>query len=91
MISHAVETTVAEIHREHGALAQVRAELARLIAVTEDGYRRAETLALNPDLDDGGLRLGALVFVPPGGRNAGTVCESLRAEATAREEPPPRR
>ncbi len=54
-IRHAVETVVAEIYREQDILATTRAELAALTAATDDGYRRAEFLAMNPDLDDDGL------------------------------------
>ena len=54
-ISHAVETVVAEIYREHDFLAKTRAELAALTTATDVGYRRAKFLAMNPDLDDEGL------------------------------------
>lgn len=54
-IRHAVETVVAEIYREQDILAKTRAELTALTAATEDGYRRAEFLAINPHLDDEGL------------------------------------
>lgn len=54
-IRHAVETVVAEIHREHELVETLQAELVRLTAATEEGYRRVEFLALNPDLDDDGL------------------------------------
>ena len=54
-IHHAVETVVSEIYREQNVLTETRAELAALTAATDDGYRRAEFLAMNPDLDDEGL------------------------------------
>jgi len=54
-IHHAVETVIAEIYREHDALLKTRAELAVLTSATDDGYRRADFLAMNPDLDDEGL------------------------------------
>lgn len=54
-IGHAVETVVSEIYRERDALAETQAELDRLTVATRDGYRRAEFLAMNPDLDDEGL------------------------------------
>lgn len=54
-ISHAVATVLGELHAENQHLARARAELASLTAATEDGYRRAEFLAMNPDLDDEGL------------------------------------
>ena len=54
-IRHAVETVVAEIHREHDVLAKTRAELGVLTTATDYGYRQAEFLAMNPDLDDEGL------------------------------------
>lgn len=54
-ISHAVETVVAAIYREHEALSEARNELARLTMETDDGYRRADFLAMNPDLDGDGL------------------------------------
>lgn len=45
-----------ELHAENQHLARARAELAKVsTAATEDGYRRAESLAMNPDLDDEGL------------------------------------
>ena len=54
-IEHAVTTVISEIHAEHEHLARLRGELTMLTAATDDGYRRAEFLALNPDLDDEGL------------------------------------
>ena len=54
-VEHAVATVIAEIHSEHEHLARLRIELAALTAATNDGYRRAEFLAQNPDLDDEGL------------------------------------
>lgn len=54
-VSHAVATVLNEIHKENEHLARLQAELAALTAATEDGYRRADFLALNPDLDDEGL------------------------------------
>lgn len=54
-IRHAVETVIAEIYQEHNVLAKARAELAKLTVATDAGYRRAEFLAMNPDLDDEGL------------------------------------
>jgi len=52
---HAVEAVVAQLHGEQDKLATLRVELRRLTAQTEEGYRRADFLALNPDLDDEGL------------------------------------
>lgn len=57
-IKHAVETIIGEIYREHDEIKILKKELAQLNAATEDGYRRAEFLALNPDLDDEGLGTG---------------------------------
>lgn len=54
-VAHAVDTVIREVHSEHEQLRKLRAELAALTAQTEDGYSRAEFLALNPDLDDDGL------------------------------------
>lgn len=54
-IEHAVHTVLAELHAEHDQLVRRREELVKLTAEMEDGYRRAEFLALNPDLDDDGL------------------------------------
>ena len=54
-IAHAVETVLPEIYREHEVLAETRTELARLTAATDDGYLRAQTLAMDPDLDDEGI------------------------------------
>ena len=54
-IQHAIETVVGEIHREHELVDVLEADLAPLVAATEEGYRRVEFLAMNPDLDDDGL------------------------------------
>ncbi|MEG3998065.1 hypothetical protein [Microcoleus sp. SVA1B1] len=54
-IEHAVVTVISEIHAEHEHLAQLQLELTALTAATEDGYRRAEFFALNPEFDDEGL------------------------------------
>jgi hypothetical protein len=54
-IRHAVETVLVEIHREREIVDKLQEELEPLVAATEDGYRRAEFLDLNPDLDDDGL------------------------------------
>ena len=54
-IRHAVETVIGEIHREHKILETLQADLVPLTAATEDGYRRVEFLAMNPELDDDGL------------------------------------
>ncbi|HNR14538.1 MAG TPA: hypothetical protein PKM59_14625 [Thermodesulfobacteriota bacterium] len=54
-IEHAVTMVIAEIHADHDHLTHLRHELTMLRAATDDGYRRAEFLALNPDLDDEGL------------------------------------
>jgi len=54
-IEHAVNVVMAEIYREDEAVQQLQNELSALEAATEDGYRRADFLAMNPDLDDDGL------------------------------------
>ena len=54
-IQHAVETVVTEIHGERDKLAVLSAQLKALTAATDDGYRRTEFLAMNPELDDDGL------------------------------------
>lgn len=54
-VDHAVRTVILEIHAEHEHLASLRKELATLTAATDEGYRRADFFALNPDLDDEGL------------------------------------
>jgi hypothetical protein len=54
-VEHAVNTVLGELHIEHEHLARLKKELAALTAATEDGYRRADFLSLNPDLDDDGL------------------------------------
>jgi hypothetical protein len=54
-IEHAVTTVIGEIYRESDQLDDIKSELAKLSAATDDGYRRAEFLAMNPDLDDEGL------------------------------------
>ena len=51
-VEHAVTTVITEIHREIDQLEALRSELAKLTAATDDGYRRVEFLAMNPDLDD---------------------------------------
>lgn len=51
-IEHAVATVMSEIHGEVTQLEALRSELAKLTATTNDGYSRAEFLAMNPDLDD---------------------------------------
>ena len=54
-IEHAVKTVIPEIHAEHEQLCRLRQELVTLTAATDEGYRRADFFALNPDLDDEGL------------------------------------
>jgi hypothetical protein len=54
-IEHAVSTVIGEIYRESDQLAEIKQELVKLNAATEDGYRRVEFLAMNPELDDEGL------------------------------------
>lgn len=51
-IQHAVATVLTEIHGEISNLESLRQDLAELTAATEDGYRRVDFLAMNPDLDD---------------------------------------
>lgn len=51
-IEHAVTTVIAEIHGEMTHLESLRQNLAKLTSATEDSYRQAEFLAMNPDLDD---------------------------------------
>lgn len=51
-IQHAVETVLTEIHGEIQNLGALRQDLAKLTAATDDGYRQADFLAMNPDLDD---------------------------------------
>lgn len=54
-IRHAVEVVMSELHRERDLINRLEDELAPLAAAMEDGYRRVEFLAQNPDLDDDGL------------------------------------
>jgi hypothetical protein len=54
-IEHAVKTVISLVHAEHEYLDRLRQELATLTAATDEGYRRAELFALDPDLDDDGL------------------------------------
>lgn len=54
-IEHAAGMVISEIHADGEQLARLRLELVTLTAATDDGYRRAAFLALNPDLDDEGL------------------------------------
>ena len=54
-VEHAVRTVITEIHTEQQHLARLQLELDDLTAATQDGYRRADFLALNPELDDEGL------------------------------------
>ncbi len=51
-IQHAVATVITEIHGEIANLKSLRQDLAKLTAATENGYRRVDFLAMNPDLDD---------------------------------------
>lgn len=51
-IQHAVTTIITEIHREHDEVAALRRQLEALSAATEEGYGRADFLAMNPELDD---------------------------------------
>ena len=54
-VGHAVDAVMREVHTEQEHLRRLQTELSELTAQTEDGYRRVEFLALNPDLDDEGL------------------------------------
>ncbi len=54
-VEHAVATVLSEIHSEHDQLARLRQELATLTTTTNAGYRRADYLAMDPELDDEGL------------------------------------
>lgn len=54
-VEHAVNTVLSELHTEHEHLARLKIELSALTAATDDGYRRADFLRMNPDLDDDGL------------------------------------
>ena len=54
-IEHAVTTVISVIHAEHENLARLNKDLTTLTAAMNNGYRRAEFFALNPDLDDEGL------------------------------------
>lgn len=54
-VEHAVRTVITEIYAEQQHLARLKLELVALTAATDDGYRRSNFLALNPDLDDEGL------------------------------------
>lgn len=54
-IRHAVEVAIAAIHGEQSRVDDLRKELGALTEATADGYRRAEFLAMNPELDDEGL------------------------------------
>ena len=51
-IQHAVATVITEIHSEISNLELLRQDLAKLTVGTADGYRRADFLTMNPDLDD---------------------------------------
>lgn len=54
-IEHAVQVVIAEIYAEQRHLECLQLELANITEVMNDGYRRANFLVLNPDLDDEGL------------------------------------
>jgi hypothetical protein len=54
-VEHAVETVITEIYREEDIVKHLQAQLDKLNAATEDGYKRVEFLVMNPDLDDDGL------------------------------------
>lgn len=54
-VEHAVRTVISAVHAEQEHLDRLRQELATLTEATYEGYRQADFLALNPDLDDEGL------------------------------------
>lgn len=54
-VTHAVNTVLAEVYVEHEHLDQLRGELLAFTAAMDDGYKRADFLRMNPDLDDDGL------------------------------------
>lgn len=54
-VEHAVSVVMTEIYREHEAVQRLQGELSALEAATDDGYRRADFFAMNPDLDDDGI------------------------------------
>ena len=58
-IQHAVEIIICEIYREYDEVEALKKELEKLNEATDVGYRRAEFLALNPELDDEGLGTAA--------------------------------
>lgn len=51
-IEHAVSIVIAEIHREREQLDAAERNFKAANAAADDGYRKAEFLNLNPDLDD---------------------------------------
>lgn len=51
-IDHAVRTVISEIHDETAQLEALRIDLSKLTAATNEGYHRADFLAMNPDLDE---------------------------------------
>lgn len=59
-IRPAVEVVIDEIHTERKILGEAEERLARLTIETEHGYRKAEFLQMNPDLDDDFL--GTAIF-----------------------------
>lgn len=54
-IRYALDSLVPPLWHERGEVSRLAKELETLAATTQDGYRRAEWLAMNPDLDDEGL------------------------------------
>lgn len=71
-IRHAVEVAIAGIHGEQSRVDDLRKELGGLTMAGNDGYRRAEFFAMNPELDDEGLGTaiygGTTYFGPDKGR-----------------------
>jgi hypothetical protein len=54
-MEHAIRHVIGEVYVEHDAAHRLTDEVRKLTAAMEDGYRRVEWLAMNPELDDDNL------------------------------------
>lgn len=54
-MEHAVQHVLSEVYRERDEAERLAAEVKKHVAAIEDGYRRAQSIAMNPELDDEGL------------------------------------
>jgi len=54
-MEHAIRHIIGELFREHDAATRLADDVRKLTVAMEDGYRRVEWLAMNPEFDDEGL------------------------------------